>query len=93
MENKDNIESPKEEPKETTKEYAKRYYKEHREKHLAYVNAKIPCEICNSSYSRVRTKQHMNSKKHIDNNKMIEVKKELQQVKLALEAVHQQTPK
>lgn len=77
IENKVMDEQEVEKPKETNIEYCRRYYKENRDRHLAYVNTKVECEICNKQYARCRIQRHKKSNVHILNVKLKELEAEL----------------
>lgn len=53
--------------KEYQKEKNKKHYIKHKEKLLNNMKEKIKCEVCNCYISRVYSKNHTKTKRHIKN--------------------------
>jgi hypothetical protein len=70
-----NIEEPK--VIKSRIEISREYYAKNRAKHCAYVNEKVPCDICICHIARCRVAEHKRSAKHIKNMKIRELEIQL----------------
>ncbi len=70
-----NIEEPK--VIKSRIEISREYYAKNRTKHCAYVNEKVPCDICICHIARCRVAEHKRSAKQIKNMKIRELEIQL----------------
>lgn len=62
--------TPRSQTKEYIDEYNKQYYQKNRDKLIEYSKVPITCNVCNKVYQKSNWSKHINSEKHIRNQKI-----------------------